>query len=171
MKQLYLIGFMGSGKTTVGRSIKEQYGIDYIDLDEAIEGRLHKRIVDIFKEEGEEAFRTYETETLKALKTTPIIATGGGIIERSENISYMKENGIIIYLKTSFDTIKLRLTRDQSRPLWKDEKQNKALFDKRNKIYEYSAGYIVHCDNRTTKEIIEEIVSLYRYKGILDSED
>ena len=171
MKQLYLIGFMGSGKTTVSHHLSEKLNIDYVDLDMEIERKQKKSIKDIFKEEGEKAFRTYETDTLMAVTDKIIVATGGGVVEREENIRYMKENGISIYLKTSFEEIKNRLESDQSRPLWKDIKQNKELYFRRNTIYEQVADYVIFCDGLTIVEIIEKIVNIITYKGFLASEE
>ncbi|MFS0672799.1 shikimate kinase [Ornithinibacillus sp. 179-J 7C1 HS] len=171
MKQLYLIGFMGSGKSTVGQYTSEKLNVEYVDLDMEIERIQRKKIVDIFREEGEETFRTYETETLKAVWDKVLVATGGGVVEREENIRYMKEKGKLIYLKTSFTVIQKRLRRDHSRPLWKDTNQNEALFNKRTTLYEQVADYVIICDDKSLDEIVEEIVNIYTYNGFLSCEE
>jgi shikimate kinase len=170
MKQLFLIGFMGSGKTTVARHLSKTLNMNYIDIDNLIE-EMNYKISDIFREEGEDAFRSYETDALKLTRQALIISTGGGIVERRENIHFMKNNGIIIYLRTSLDIIKTRLANDKSRPLWKEGSQTDVLFSNRVKMYEACADYTIDCDNRSVEELVQEIIDICKYKGILEGEE
>ncbi|MGQ0415199.1 shikimate kinase, partial [Bacillus sp. HC-TM] len=91
MKSIYITGYMGAGKTTIGKALSKELHMDVIDTDQKIEEKQEKAIRDIFAEEGEMAFREYESEMLRALPVhNVIITTGGGIIERAENRKWMK---------------------------------------------------------------------------------
>lgn len=161
MKTIYLIGFMGSGKSQVGASLQRNYNLSFIDTDNYIEKKYSKDIPTIFKEEGEDQFRVYEIETLKNLKDYGVIATGGGIVEREENYQTMKENGTTIYLKTSFDAIMMRLKYDQSRPLWNQSiEERRSLYEKRKKKYTSFSDEVVCTDTLTVEEISKAIMKL-----------
>jgi shikimate kinase len=115
---------MGSGKTTYGKELAEELGYDFFDLDEAIEKKAGKSIVDIFEKEGEGAFRTLESETLhetEKLDDNTVIATGGGTPCFHDNMEWMNKNGKTIYLKL-FETELQRRLADQihERPLLKE---------------------------------------------------
>lgn len=159
MQPIFLIGFMGCGKSTIGSELADSLSLTYIDTDQLIENNLGCTIPQIFETEGEEAFRNYESRALKQSITANIISTGGGIIKRSENIKFMKDNGKIVYLQTSFSNISARLKNDPSRPLWEsndlDDKIN--LYEQRLPIYEQCANYIIKTDHRSVDEIVQEI--------------
>jgi shikimate kinase len=161
---------MGSGKSTVAKHLAKKLNLEFKDLDDMIEKNINKKITSIFKDEGEEAFRRYESTSLKSIGNTPIISTGGGIVEREENIKWMQDTGIIIYLKTSFHVIKKRLQRDSSRPLWRENEDNMALYLRRIASYEKCADYIIDCDTLSLDEIMDEMIKIYGYKGKLDGE-
>ncbi|MDY0408428.1 shikimate kinase [Virgibacillus soli] len=161
-KSIYLIGFMGSGKTTIGKKISRELQLDFADMDEVIEKRLNKSIPMIFKDKGEAYFRIQETVVLKQLKV-PIIATGGGIIERSENRIFMKENGIIIYLRTSFTEIQNRLKDDNERPLWVNG-DSKKLYKKRIPLYENIADFTIDTEKYRKEEIIKKIKGIISFQ-------
>ncbi|MEN2765999.1 shikimate kinase [Ornithinibacillus xuwenensis] len=171
MTYIYFIGFMGSGKSTIARLISQRLAIPFIDIDNEIEFQQKRKIVDIFQEDGEEVFRLYETKVLKEITDKPLISTGGGVVEKNENINYMKQNGIIIYLKTSFSEISSRLAHDHSRPLWKDDTNKQALFDKRIKLYNQIADFIVDGDKLTLQEQVNEIIKYIRIKRIINVKD
>lgn len=165
---IYLIGFMGSGKTTIGEILHKHLQMGYTDTDAYIEKTTGRVISEIFASEGEGAFRTYETEALKQIPTG-VIATGGGIVETEENISYMQENGIIIYLKASLETIEKRLEGDLTRPLWKQSTADRfALFTRRHELYESAAQIIVETDHKTAEKINAEVVSLLENNQVHD---
>ncbi|SDQ50635.1 shikimate kinase [Virgibacillus subterraneus] len=162
MKTLYLIGFMGSGKSTIGEMLSSSLRVSHIDTDHMVEEVYGQTIAAIFQNNGEGTFRMYESEVLK---NTPlqncVISTGGGIVEKGENVLFMKENGVVVYLETSFDEIAKRLEDDQTRPLWSNNVQEKKdLFIHRKKLYEKDADIIVHTDNKTAIEITEEVKAL-----------
>ena len=137
MKPIYLVGFMGSGKSTVGKALSNTFGVTYVDTDEYIEHKYKQSIPDIFKEYGEGVFRQYEQDVIQEVSTYEIVATGGGVVENKDNIKIMKTYGYIVYLKTSFEEIAKRLEHDKSRPLWKgsDEEEKLSLFNRREKLY------------------------------------
>ena len=103
---IYLTGFMGSGKSTIGPILANTLGWDFFDLDKLVENKTGKKIRDIFEQEGESYFRKIETDTLREISESKnvIISLGGGTIANKENIEIMKNTGKIIYLKVSLDT-------------------------------------------------------------------
>jgi len=119
MDNIYFIGFMGTGKTTISKLIADHLNMKWTDLDDMIQQKEKKTIVEIFRENGEEYFRNLEKEVLKdvAGKGGYVVSTGGGIVIVDENVKIMKESGLIITLVASPDVIYERLKDDQSRPL------------------------------------------------------
>jgi shikimate kinase len=154
MKALYITGFMGSGKTTIGRALSERWNMPVIDTDEQVEERTEKKIRDIFAQEGEAAFRKYETEVLKSLPVeNVIITTGGGIIGKEENRSWMQGNGTVLYLYCDPEYIVKRLQGDTTRPLFQETESFFALFRSRQSLYEEA-----HCTVDTTHKDIEAVL-------------
>lgn len=160
MNRLYLIGFMGSGKSTIGLALAKHLGKSYVDTDTYIEEK-YGNIQEIFQKQGEDIFRLYEIEALKATAAYDIISTGGGIVEKRENIQTMKENGTIIYLHTSFQEISNRLEQDENRPLWHQASEEKQkLFKRRIPLYKECSDHIVVTDHKSIDEVVQEIVAL-----------
>lgn len=161
MKNIYLIGFMGSGKSSVGRCLSQSLNCDYIDTDCVVEEKNNKIIADIFSQEGEGAFRTYESNVLNEIPNENcIVSTGGGIVMNNANIKQMNHNGIVVYLETSFATIDERLKTDLSRPLWNQNKQKqKQLFEKRSELYRNCADVTVKTDDKIIDTIAMEVRS------------
>ncbi|HEY4602627.1 MAG TPA: shikimate kinase [Cerasibacillus sp.] len=158
MTIVYLVGFMGSGKSTIAKRLSQLWNKPYADTDQEIEQTYDKTIPDIFSEEGEHVFRDYETNILKKVNK-PIVATGGGIVERIDNIHLMKQNGVIIYLHTSFSEIADRLKHDMNRPLWEQSlKDRKALYKRRQQMYEGCADIIIHTDQKDINTVAQEIM-------------
>ncbi|GEN31113.1 shikimate kinase [Cerasibacillus quisquiliarum] len=158
MTIVYLVGFMGSGKSTIAKRLSQLWNETYADTDQEIERMYEKKIPDIFIEQGESAFRDYESKVLKNLNE-PIIATGGGIVERKENIEWMKQNGTIIYLYASFHEISKRLKDDMNRPLWGHSlEKRKILYKKRQAMYEACADITVDTDEKDVETVIQDIM-------------
>lgn len=136
---IVLCGFMGSGKTTIGRKLARTLQWEFIDMDHYLEAREGKKISDIFAEVGEEGFRDIETQCAYEIadKTNCVIALGGGAVLREENVEQYKKNGILIHLNTPFYRIVQNLSRDTSRPLLQGdkEKQTRLLYNRRKHIY------------------------------------
>ena len=120
-KNIVLIGFMGSGKSTVGRELHLRLGYPLTDMDQIIEETMGKKITEIFKEEGESAFRDFETlqllEISKQTGTRHIVSTGGGIVIRPENRPLLRQLGYVVWLHTPEEVIIDRTSRNRDRPL------------------------------------------------------
>lgn len=161
MYPLFFIGFMGSGKSTIAEKMSQQYNYSYIDTDEYIESKYEMKISKVFEKYGEETFRQFEHEALHEVLSKDIIATGGGIVERNENIQLMSKKGTIIYLHASFAEIDRRLQGDQSRPLWlhSDLATRQALYNRRHTLYEQCCDYMIRTDGLSIEETVQEIVN------------
>ncbi|MFD1038470.1 shikimate kinase [Virgibacillus byunsanensis] len=162
MCTIYLIGFMGSGKSTVGNRLSFQLNIKQMDTDTLIEEKKGKKITKIFQEEGEASFRKYETAILKSIvHNNCVVSTGGGIVEKKENIDHMKKHGTLVYLHASFDDIVNRLKYDQDRPLWNNDLENKyALYNQRHEIYLSCADFMLETDEKTPYTVADEVIEL-----------
>lgn len=119
MSHIFLVGFMGAGKTTVARLLANRLGRPCIDIDEIIEGAAGRCVRDIFEDEGEPAFRALESGALLSLQTAEpsVVACGGGIVTRDENRSVLKRLGCVVYLKVSAGETLARVGADGTRPL------------------------------------------------------
>lgn len=164
MRNIVLIGFMGSGKTTIGRALEKKTHITLVDTDELIEKAEGYKISEIFANKGEEYFRKCESEILKKLISedeTKIISTGGGIVVKAENISLLKQLGKVFYLRIKPETVVKRLEGDRTRPLLAGEdKLIKAgrLMAGRRELYEKASDKIIDVDELLEEEILEEVL-------------
>ncbi len=151
---------MGSGKTTVAEELSKALALPSEDTDKHVTKMQGREIPVIFESEGEKAFRSYETASLKDLPTENIIiSTGGGIVLSEKNRSFMKQNGTMIYLHCEPEEIIKRLEGDTSRPLLAgDNKQDKinTIFTERLPLYR-EANYEIETTNRSVKDIVAEI--------------
>ena len=153
-----LLGFMGSGKTTIARKLDS----DFVDMDAFLVDRLGMSIARFFEEKGEAAFRQLEEEVLAdLLKTDKVISTGGGIVISPRNRALLKQNPDNIYLKADFETLYQRILADEDnqRPLFlKNSKEDLAvIFKERQAWYEEVASQIVDVSSLNPDEIIEEL--------------
>jgi shikimate kinase len=119
LRNLALVGFMGAGKSTVGRLVARQLGFSFVDTDEAIEGRTRRRIAELFAEKGEAGFRALEREVLMEVVARDglVIATGGGLVCQPGNLELLKANALVVCLWASVDTIWERVRHQTHRPL------------------------------------------------------
>ncbi|MCM1388619.1 MAG: shikimate kinase [Bacillus sp. (in: Bacteria)] len=163
MKNIILIGFMGSGKSTVGIKLSYHLRRALEDTDKLIEKEEGRTISKIFRDDGEPYFRNLETECLKKLIQTTddkIISVGGGLPMRKENHELLKKLGTVVYLRATPETIYERVKHDTSRPLLQGgnpQEKIRTLLRERTPIYEQAADFIVDVDNKDFEEILEEI--------------
>lgn len=170
---VYLIGFMGSGKSTIGRLLAETLNRRFVDMDEELEKKFRKPIREVFAEHGEEFFRQSETKLLKVLsgRDRLIVAAGGGAADREENRAYMSRSGTMVHLETDLDTCMQRLDEKDRvlRPLWQDLESVKRLFDKRKDVYAL-ADIAIDVDGTSPAEAVQVLVNaLYPDQRILTS--
>jgi shikimate kinase len=164
MRNIFLIGPMGSGKTTIGRQLASRIGKEFCDTDKEIEKRTGVDVARIFEIEGEDGFRARETKMLKDLvsKNDTIIATGGGAILVEENRNCIKENGQVVYLKSSSQKLYDRTARDKKRPLLNTDDRMatiEELLKIRGPFYEAAADVIVSTDDEPVKQIMNKIIN------------
>ncbi|MFX3624888.1 MAG: shikimate kinase [Ectobacillus sp.] len=164
MKALYITGFMGSGKTTVGKALGARLSLPVIDTDEQVEQKRGCSIREIFAKQGESAFRELETMVLKELPTNDvIITTGGGIVGKEENRNWMKRHGTVFYLYCDPHAIIERIKEDTARPLFQsdDIPGFLELFRSRQGWYE-QAHYKVDTTDKNINDIVKEIEAVIK---------
>ncbi|MGN0477306.1 MAG: shikimate kinase [Ruminococcus sp.] len=147
-KNIILCGFMGCGKTTVGKNLQRRSGMNMIDTDAYIEKKQGMKISEIFDKYGESYFRDLEYEACCELskKSGIIISTGGGALTFERNVDALKKNGTIVLIDVPIDTIKERLKNDTTRPLLQRPDRDKAmkdLYEKRMPLYKKAADIFV----------------------------
>ena len=150
---MYLIGMMGSGKTTSGKALAKLLGLSFVDLDEQIVEYAGHSINDIFKSEGEPYFRNIESELLFRVSAKPdqVVATGGGIVINPSNTARMRSAGLVIYLKTSLDVLWERVKGKKDRPLLSNPNPRKALeslYGERTPLYEENSDRVFATDQK-----------------------
>ena len=170
MKNIVLIGMPGCGKTTVAKELASLLqGVVCVDIDEEIVKAQNRTINDIFEKDGENFFRELETQMLTKYTGTDnfIISTGGGVVERDENIDLLKETGLIFYLYADIDVLMKRLKKDSSRPLLKGHNLKmklNILFARRDYKFR-QADFIIDTGKMSPKEIAVKITEEINYGG------
>ena len=162
-KKIFLIGFMGTGKTAVANALANNYGLKKVDLDAYIEKKEHTTISDIFSEYSESVFRDKETKYLRQVlrQNYQIVSLGGGAVLRQENIDLVRQSGIIVLLTASPQEIARRVKNDNTRPLLGeniDLDYIKDLMTSRQEAYTKYADVIINTDNKTIEEVCSEII-------------
>ena len=161
-KNVFLIGFMGCGKSTMARLLAQSLSADIVEMDETIEAEAGMTINEIFKKYGEEHFRDLESSLISriTLKGGAIVSCGGGAILRPENVESMKQNGQIIYLSATPETIYDRVHLSTNRPLLNGNMNVEyisELMEKRLPRYEGAADITIVVDGKTKQQLLEEI--------------
>ena len=165
MLNIVLIGFMGTGKTTVGRLLAEKTGMPLVDMDTLIEERAGKIINDIFAQDGEPHFRAMEREIVQELsaKGGQIISTGGGIVLNPDNITDFERTGLVVCLLADAETVLDRVRHDSTRPLLANDKAGTIveLLQSRKHLYESITHKIDTSGRPSPEPTAQEIIDLY----------
>lgn len=161
---VYLCGFMGCGKSHIGRMLAAQMGRELIDLDKYIVAMEKLSIPEIFDKFGEPHFRRLEAKYIRELSGGKIVATGGGALINDETARFARESGVSVYINTSFEICYRRIKGDANRPLVVNNtpEQLEELYNKRAEIYRKNATYMVNGNTRDTI-IAEEIKKLVNF--------
>jgi shikimate kinase len=166
-RNVFLVGPMGAGKSTIGRLLAAELSFPFRDSDRVIEERTGADIPWIFDMEGEEGFRDRETAVLTELAADSgaVVATGGGIIMRSGNREIMRAGGYVCYLTAPVDQLVERTARDKKRPLLQVDNPRQKIIDLlalRDSLYREVADFVVSTDRRSPRAVAQDIASLVR---------
>lgn len=163
-RNIVLVGFMGTGKTTVGRLLAEKTGMPLVDMDASIEECAGKSISDIFAQDGEAHFRSLEREMVQELASGngQVISTGGGIVTNPDNISDYEKTGLVVCLLASAEEILNRVRHEETRPLLAGDKEAKIvqLLETRSPLYE-AITHQIETDCLSPEDIAAQIIALY----------
>lgn len=164
---IFIVGPMGSGKSTVGKIISSELFLTFLDTDEEIETRTGASIDWIFDLEGEEGFRKRESKILDEMvkKNSIVLSTGGGIILSEHNRELLSSRGSVFYLETPIEIQLERTSKDKDRPLLKEGdpgKILKKLHQERQTLYEKVSDHIVKTENKSSQEVASEIIKLIK---------
>ena len=163
MNNIVLCGFMGSGKTVVGKELAKILGMKFVDTDELIEKEQGVAIKAIFAAHGEDYFRDLEYEMCKkvAEMKNVVVSTGGGAMTFQRNVEAIKNGSKVVFLDASFDVICERIGDSTSRPLFSDRQKAKQLYDERKDKYLAAADYVIDGDMSARKTALE-IAEMFR---------
>lgn len=168
MKTIYLCGFMGCGKSTVGRILAKKLGAEFYDLDSYIEKKAGMRISEIFEKHGEEHFRSLESQAIEEFqKKKGVVATGGGAMLSEKNAQTANKNGIVVFIDTAFEICYDRIKGDESRPIAFNSTEDELFdrYDARYPLYKKHSTFTVD-GNGTPLQIAQEIFERAKiYKG------
>ncbi|RUO76659.1 shikimate kinase AroK [Pseudidiomarina taiwanensis] len=163
-RNIFLVGPMGAGKSTIGRQLARQLHLEFYDTDAEIERRTGADIAWVFELEGEEGFRAREEKVIEELTELSgiVLATGGGSILSKESRNRLSARGIVVYLQTTIDKQVARTQRDKRRPLIAEADNPREvlenLAEERNPLYEEIADVTVHTDDQGAKVVVDEII-------------
>lgn len=171
MTNIFLIGFMGCGKSTVADCLLREYDMKVVEMDQELVERVGMTIPEIFSKYGEEYFRDEETKLLTECqkKSHMVVSCGGGVVLREKNVEIMKSCGIVVWLTAKPSTILERIGNDENRPLLEGNKNISAIqlmLEKRLPCYEKAADLVVETDGRDTLDICREILKKVRGEGV-----
>lgn len=167
MRALWLVGMMGSGKTSVGKALAGRTGLPLFDTDEMIAADRGVTVASIWETNGETVFRDLETgqvEGIVAAAHRCVVATGGGVVMRASNVAAMRSNGLVVWLNAAVDELASRITDDGTRPLLLDVPVSRRLDDllaRRAPAYAAAAHHVVDTSGRTVDEVADEVMALW----------
>lgn len=161
---IFLIGFMGTGKSTTSRELKKMLNMECLEMDDMIVKKQGMPISEIFEKYGEDYFRDIESGLLVELKEKKnvIVSCGGGVVVRRENIGHMREGGTVVLLSATPKTVYERVKNSTSRPVLNgnmNEEYIAELMEKRREKYEEAADIVIATDGKSTTEVCKEIVN------------
>ncbi|MGB3725072.1 MAG: shikimate kinase AroK [Glaciecola sp.] len=163
-RNVFLVGPMGAGKSTIGRHLADELHLEFFDSDQEIERRTGADIAWIFDLEGEDGFRKREETIIHDLtdKQGIVLATGGGSIVSSSVRNRLSARGIVVYLQTTIDKQVARTQRDKRRPLLQNDDPEAVLIslaEERNPLYEEVADYVIETDDQSARAVANQIIS------------
>ena len=165
----YLIGMMGSGKSSVGKLLANKLQFSNIDIDKEIEKDEKLSIKEIFEKKGENYFREIESKYLLRKRKLAVVSCGGGIILNKKNREFLKTSGYTIYLKSSIPTLEKRLLNENGRPLLSNDNLKETLiniYNRRKALYTSAANTTIITDRRSVKEVCELIIKKLKIEKI-----
>ena len=168
---IFLIGFMGCGKSTVASKLNQMYGMHVVEMDQEISNRQKMSIPDIFEQYGEEYFRDLESNLLQEIQTgtNQVVSCGGGVVLRAKNVAEMRKNGRIVLLTAKPENVLKRVRGNNDRPILKGRKTVKdivELMEARRAKYEAAADIVVSTDDKSIEEICREILEKIKEVGV-----
>jgi len=168
--KIYLVGFMGSGKTTIGRELAARIDAPFFDLDELIESAEQASAKEIFAQKGEPYFRKRERDLLRSTRhlDSAVVATGGGTFTFDENIQFIQSEGMSVYLSAPYALLRSRIGAKDDRPLFRDDLSTHELYANRIRYYRMSDLTIDIREDETPVEIVERLL-LELPKNVLDA--
>lgn len=161
--KIYLVGFMGAGKTSVGSELARRLGVPFFDLDELIEAAEGRKIKELFASEGEPYFRKRERDILKSTRHLEhaVIATGGGTFTFEDNVQFILGEGYSIHLSAPFAILRNRIgDKAAERPLFRDDVATHELYQHRLKFYRMSDATVEIREDETVSEVVERLIML-----------
>ena len=159
--RIYVIGFMGAGKTTIGRELAQRIESPFFDLDELVESAENMSIKDIFAQHGEPYFRKRERDLLRSTRNleNAVIATGGGTFTFDENIQFIQSEGLSVFLSAPYALLRSRIgEKAAERPLFRDDVATHELYNSRLRFYRMADVTIEVREDETTTEIVERLI-------------
>ena len=168
---IFLIGFMGCGKSTVAAKLNQMYGMHVVEMDQEISKRQKMSIPEIFEQYGEEYFRNLESALLEEIATgsRQVVSCGGGVVLREDNVAEMKKSGHIVLLTAKPENVLKRVQKDDNRPILKGRKtveDIQTLMEARREKYEGAADIVVATDDKNIAEICDEIIQRIEEIGV-----
>ena len=165
----YLIGMMGSGKSSVGKLLANKLQFSNIDIDKEVEKDEKLSIKEIFEKKGENYFREIESKYLLRKRKSAVVSCGGGIVLNKKNREFLRTSGYTIYLKSSIPTLEKRLLNENSRPLLDNDGLKETLitiYNKRKRLYTSAANTTIITDRKSVKEVCELIIKKLKIEKI-----
>lgn len=174
-ERIFLCGFMGAGKSVIGKKLAKELELSFLDLDDKIEEQAGQSIPEIFEESGESAFRVAERRALLEVIRTydGVVSLGGGSLQNQHMVDHVKLNGLLIFIETPISVILDRISQDDNRPLLLDEQGNPkskkqleseltALYEERLPLYEQAVIQIENDGSKSVEDIVEKLLKKIR---------